>query len=162
MAAYMKMEGLDGESTDSKHDKWIIIESASRGVHRTIPEGARDAQRSRGTTIAGDMIVVRQVDKSTPKLEEACATGKHLKDVEIHLCTMVKDKQEPYLKWKLSDVIVSSYSVHGNAEGSPLPHEELSLNYSKVEVTYVTIDPKTGDPKGNVVSTFDLGKQATK
>ena len=41
MAGFMKIDGIDGESTDSKHDKWITIKSLSAGAHRSIPEARR-------------------------------------------------------------------------------------------------------------------------
>lgn len=158
MAAYMKLGDIKGESTDSGHKEWILIESMSAPMHRTVPEGAKDQQRSRGHTTLGDVVVVRQLDKSSVKLQEACANGTYFKDVEINFCTQVKNKQEPYLKYKLSDVIVTSYSFHGVESGSPLPSEQITLNCSGAEWNYITIDPKTGDNKGNVPGKFSPGE----
>lgn len=161
MAAYAKFEGIDGESTDSGHDKWVIIESMSSPIFRSIPEGAKDQQRTKGETTLGDVVMVRQMDKSSVKLQEACANGTFYKEVEVHFCTTVQNKQEPYLKYKLSDVIISSYSFHGTASGDPLPSEELTLGYTQVEWTYITVDPKTGDKKGNVPGKYNPGKGAS-
>jgi len=36
----------------------------------SIPEGAKDAQRSRGDTTLGDVVIVRELDKSSTKLQE--------------------------------------------------------------------------------------------
>jgi type VI secretion system secreted protein Hcp len=157
MPAFMKLGDIKGEATDDGHKDWIIIESMSAPIARSIPSGAKDQQRTKGDTTLGDVVIVRQLDKSSTKLAEACANGTFFKEVEIHLCTTVKNKQEPYLKYKLSDAIVSSYSFHGTASGSPLPSEQLSLNYSKVEWTYIIVDPKTGDQKGNVPGKYDPG-----
>lgn len=157
MAAFLKIDGVPGEATDSKHKDWIIIQSMSSPIYRSIPEGAKDSQRSRGDTTLGDIVVVRELDKSSVKLQEACANGTYYKSVEIHLTSQVGNAQEPYLKYVLSDVIVSSYSFHGNASGDPLPSEEVTLSYSKVEWTYVVIDPKDGSPKGNVAGKFEPG-----
>ena len=162
MAAYLKLQGIDGESTDKAHDKWIIIESMSAPIMRSIPGGARDQQRTKGETTLGDIVVVRQLDKSSVPLQEKCAKGDLIKEVEIHFCTQIKDKQEAYLKYKLFDVIISSFSIHANSAGSPLPSEQITLSYSKVEWNYVTIDPKTGDNKGNVPGSFDVSKNSTK
>jgi type VI secretion system secreted protein Hcp len=161
MAAYLKLDGLDGESKDKGHEKWIKIESVSWGVHRSIHEGARDEQRQRGHTTAQDIVIVRQVDKTSPKLMEQTAIGKPIKEAEVHLCNMANDKQEPYMKMKLSNVIVSSYSCHANGEGSPLPHEEVTINFTKFENTYIPFDNDKSTPSGNVVGQFDLGKQST-
>ena len=157
MPAYMKLGDIKGECTDTDHKEWIIIESMSSPIYRSIPQGAKDQQRTKGDTTLGDIVVSRQLDKSSTKLQEACANGTFYKEVEIHFCTTVKNKQEPYLTYKLSDVIVSSYSFHGNSSGSPLPSEQVTLGYTKVEWTYVVVDPKTGDKTGQVPAKYDPG-----
>jgi type VI secretion system secreted protein Hcp len=130
----------------------------SSSLSRTVPDGAKDQQRSRGHTMLSDVIVVRQLDKSSTKLQEACANGTYFKDVEIHFCTQTKNKQEPYLKYKLNDCIVTSYSISGHESGNPLPTESISINCSGAEWTYVTVDPKTGEVKGNVPTKFSPGE----
>lgn len=161
MAAFVKLGDIKGEATDNEHKDWIIIESMSAPLFRSIAEGAKDSQRTKGTTSLGDVVVVRELDKSSTKLQEACANGTFFKEVEIHFCTTMKNKQEPYLTYKLKDVIVTSYSFHGNAAGDPLPTEEVTLGYTEVEWTYITIDPKTGDKVGNVPAKYNPGKGAS-
>jgi type VI secretion system secreted protein Hcp len=158
MAAFMKMAGIEGEATDSGHKSWIKIESMSSPVFRSIAEGAKDHERSRGTTTLGDIVVVRQLDKSSVKLQEACANGTPYKEVEIHFCTQANNKEEPYLKYKLENVIVSSYSFHGNSSGDPKPTEEITLNATKATWTYTTIDPEKLTPKGNVEGKYSPGE----
>ncbi len=157
MPAFMKLGDIKGEATDSDHKEWILIESMSSPMYRSVPSGAKDQQRTKGETTLGDIVCVRQLDKSSTKLQEACANGTFFKEVEIHFCTTVKNKQEPYLTYKLADVIVSSYSFQGNSSGSPLPSEEITMGYSKAEWSYIVIDPKTGDKKGQVPAKYDPG-----
>ena len=158
MPAFMKLGDIKGEATDADHKEWILIESMSSPMFRSVPEGAKDQQRTKGETTLGDIVCVRQLDKSTTKLQEACANGTFFKEVEIHFCTTVKNKQEPYLTYKLHDVIISSYSFHGNSSGSPLPSEQITVGYTKVEWTYIVIDPKTGDKKGSVPAKYNPGE----
>jgi len=155
MPAYMKLGDIKGEATDTDHKDWIIIESMSSPIFRSVPQGAKDQQRTKGETTLGDIVVSRQLDKSSTKLQEACANGTFAKEVEIHFCTTVKNKQEPYLIYKLKDVIISSYSFHGNSSGSPLPSEQITLGYTEVEWTYVVVDPKTGDKQGQVPAKYN-------
>ena len=157
MPAFMKLGDIKGEATDSDHKDWILLESMSSPVYRSIPEGAKDQQRTKGDTTLGDVVVVRQLDKSSTKLQEACANGTFFKEVQIDFCTTVKNKQEPYLTYKLKNVIVSSYSFHGNSSGSPLPSEQITMGYTEVEWTYVVVDPETGDKKGNVPAKYTPG-----
>ena len=157
MPAYMKLGDIKGEASDSDHKEWILLDSMSSPMFRSVPSGAKDQQITKGETTLGDIAVSRQLDKSSTKLQEACANGTFFKEVEIHFCTTVKNKQEPYLTYKLSDVIVSSYSFHGNSSGSPLPSEQVTMGYTKAEWTYIVIDPKTGDKKGQVPAKYDPG-----
>ena len=157
MPAFMKLGDIKGEATDTDHKEWILIESMSSPMFRSVPSGAKDQQRTKGETTLGDIVCVRQLDKSSTKIQEACANGTFFKEVEIHFCTTVKNKQEPYLTYKLSDVIVSSYSIQANSSGSPLPSEEITMGYTKAEWTYIVIDPKTGDKKGQVPAKYDPG-----
>ena len=158
MPAFMKLGDIKGEATDTDHKDWILIESMSSPIFRSVPEGAKDQQRTKGETTLGDVVVVRQLDKSSTKLQEACANGTFFKEIEIHFCTTVKNKQEPYLTYKLSDVIISSFSMHGNASGSPLPSEQVTMGYTKAEWNYIVVDPKTGDKQGNVPAKYEPGK----
>ena len=157
MPAFMKLGDIKGEATDKDHKDWILIESMSSPLYRSIPEGAKDQQRTKGDTTLGDIVVVRQLDKSSTKLQESCANGTFFKEVEVHFCTTVKNKQEPYLKYKMENVIVTSYSFHGNSSGSPLPTEQITMGYTKVEWTYIVVDPATGDQKGNVPGKYEPG-----
>ena len=161
MPAFLELAGIKGEATDKGHADWIILEAVDSGIHRTIPEGAKDQQRTKGETVLSDITLVRQLDKSSTKLAEACANGSFFNEAEIHLCTTVKNKQEPYLEFRLKNVIVSSYSFHGNASGQPMPSETVTLAFTEIEWNYVVVDPKTGDKKGNVPAKYNPGEGAS-
>lgn len=158
MPAYVKIGDIKGEATDQGHKDWILVESMSAPIHRSIPPGAKDQQRTKGETSLGDVVLVRQLDKSSVKIQEACANGTFFPDVEVHFCTTVGNKQEPYLKYKLSNVIVSSYGLHANSSGNPLPSEEVTLGFTNTEWTYIVVNPQDGKPQGNIVGKYDPGK----
>lgn len=160
MSAYVNIGNVKGESTDQNHKDWVIIQSMSASFHRSIPQGAKDQQRSRGETTCGDVVLVRDLDKSSVKLAEACATGKYYDSVEIHMCSDIKGKREPYLKYKLANVVISSYSFHGNSSGEPVPSEEVTLSYTGVDWTYIILNPNTGSPDGNVPGSYQPGTGA--
>ena len=155
MPAYVKIGDIKGESTDQDHKDWIFIEAMSSPIHRSIPEGATDMQRTRGTTSLGDISFVRELDKSSPKLSEACANGTFYPEVEVHFCTTIKNKQQTYLSYKLKNVIVTSYSFHGNKTGNPLPTEDVTVGFTEIEWTYTILDKDTGEPRGNVAGKYN-------
>jgi type VI secretion system secreted protein Hcp len=158
MSAFVKLGDIKGEATDEDHKDWVLIESMSSPMFRSIPEGAKDTQRTKGETTLGDIVLIRQMDKSTTKIQEACANGTFMKEVEIHFCSTMKNKEEPYYTVLLKNVILTSYGLHANSSGEPLPSEEVTLGYTEVEWTYHIIDPETGDNKGKVPTKYNPGK----
>ena len=79
-----------------------------------------------------------------------------LATVTMELCRAGGDKQK-YMEYKMSDVIISSVRPGGSAKSDdPLPLEEVSFAYGKIEWTYTEMDHKSGQPKGNVSTYWDL------
>lgn len=154
MPAYIQMPNIDGESAEQNHDKWVYVESVSLPIHRSIQEAATGVQRSNGETALGDIVVVKTWDSSTPSLAQACANGKYMDEVLIHLCSMINEQNVVNLELKLKDVIISSYSFHGTGSQDPVPTEEITLNYTAVEWTYKKFDTM-GNEAGNFPASYD-------
>lgn len=55
---------------------------SSPALH-SIPQGAKDAQRSRGDTTLGDVVVVRELDKASPKNAETQAAAHSDPDTDV-------------------------------------------------------------------------------
>ena len=159
MAAYLKLGSIKGESPEKDHKDWIVIESMSKGIHRSIPSGAQGANRARGETTLGDIVLVRNVDKSSVKIAESCAKGEFHDEAEIHFTSDLNGKAEPYLKYKLKNCVITSYNFHGAASGSPIPSEEITLGYTDVDWTWVVINPNTGKAEGNVAAKYSGAKK---
>ena len=154
---FLKIDGIDGESTDDKHADWIELLSFSHGVSQpssgsVSSGGARSAERCDHQ----DFSVVKTLDKASPKLNLFCCNGKHVASIKMELCRATESKQK-YMEYVLSDVIVSSVRPGGSSEGGEaLPLEEVSFNYGKIEWTYTPTDHKTGKPGGAVPAHWDL------
>jgi type VI secretion system secreted protein Hcp len=148
---FLKIDGVEGESTDSKHGKWIEIMSYSWGVAQPVSGsassgGARSAERANFS----DFSIVKSIDKASPKLMLACAKGDHIKEIVLELCRNTGDKQK-YAEYKLTDVLISSVRPGGSSQGGePLPLEEVSFSPGKVEFTYTATNQKTGKAEGDV------------
>jgi type VI secretion system secreted protein Hcp len=157
--AFLKIATVPGESTDDKHKEWIEVLSYSWGVSQ-MKGGTQSATGSHAGQRAdfADFAIVHSIDKASPKLAKACASGEHIKDVTLELCKAGGDKQK-YMVYKLTDVIVSGVRPGGNSAGDGIPLEEVSFNYSKVELEYTVIDAK-GKPSGTVPAGWDLSKNA--
>ncbi len=154
---FLKIDGVDGESTDDKHKDWIELLSYSHGVSQ-ISSGAASSGGGRSAQRCdhADFSVVHTLDKASPKLALYCCNGTHIKEVTVELCRAAGDKQK-YMEYKMSEVIVAAARPGGSSGGGEaLPLEEVSFNYGKIEWTYTETDHKTGKPKGDIVSWWDL------
>jgi len=154
--AFLKIDGIPGESTDDKHKDWIEILSYSCGASQpgsgaASSGGGRSAER----VDLQDFSIVKTLDKASPKLFLHCCNGRHIKEIMLELCRAGGDKHK-YMEYKLENVIVSSVRPGGSAQGGEtLPLEEVTFNYGKINVTYTQTDHKTGMPGGQVSSHWD-------
>ena len=155
--AFLKIDGVPGESTDDKHKDWIEVLSYSTGVSQRSSGSASTAGgASAERADFQDFSIVKALDKASPKIALACAKGTHIKEVKLELCRAGGDKVK-YMEYKLSNCIVSSYRPGGSGHGGEtLPLEEVSFNYGKVEWTYTQQKREDGSGGGQVAANWDL------
>lgn len=153
---YIKLDEVDGESTDSKHAGWIELQSFSWGATQSAsPSAASHAAHSSARVDISDFNINKYADKASPKLFLNCATGKHIKSATVEICKATGDGgQVPYLTYKLEDVIISSYAS-GAGAGGGLPSESLSLKAGKFLMEYAAVTDK-GKVEGKVAGGWDL------
>ena len=133
-AAYMKLGDIKGESTDQDHKDWINLLSMSHVIEKTTSNTG--TARQRGSTTFGDIVVVKEIDKSTPKLQESIAKGERLATAVIDFTRSDGEGQQTYLTYELKNVIITSYAFKGDASGDPLPTDQVSFNFEEIKVTY--------------------------
>ncbi len=149
MAAYIKFDGIDGEAKDKDHDKWSDILTFGQGCSKP-GGGTTGPTRRRGDTILDDIVVVKELDKASPKIAEAVCKGKVFPKVEIHLTASYTDAgRVTYYAYELTNVQVSSYNINGSGQAEQVPTEDISFNFEEIKVTYTETD-ETGSEKGNI------------
>jgi type VI secretion system secreted protein Hcp len=159
MAGYIKFDGVDGESVDDKHKGWSDIESFNQVIHK--PGTGTGVQRRRGDVVLDDILVVKAIDKASPKLAEAVCKGKVFPKVEIHVTRSYTDNaRETYYAYELKNVQVLSYSVGGATQSDQQPLEEFTLNFEEIQVTYTEAD-NAGSVKGNIEYTWKVEEGTT-
>lgn len=123
--AFLKMADIPGESLDAQFKDWIEMEDFDVGASQSASATTTSSGgASSGRAKMSDLYFRKAVDKATPKLHEACCSGRHFKEVTIALNRAGNDKIK-YLEIKLEEVIVSSVSLNGNGSketGFPLKH----------------------------------------
>jgi type VI secretion system secreted protein Hcp len=140
--AFLKIEGIEGDSQDSKHKGEIEVLS----FHWNVSHPAAGKPGGVGRAKLTDFQIVKNLDRASPLLFEACCSGDHISDALFTARKAGGDKFE-FLKIKLSDVIITSVSPAGTP-GSDLPVEQVTFNFAKIEQEYFSQDP-TGRPGGS-------------
>jgi len=166
--AFIKIDGITGESTDDKHKDWIEVLSFQHGMSQ--PSSATTSSSGGGTTERvnmDDWTITKLVDKASPKLYEACASGKHFATVTLEVNRAGGDKLK-YMEVKMEQVIISGVQVNGASAAAATAgggsntqqkndHTELvTFNFGKIKWTYTQQKRPDGSGGGNVTGGWDL------
>ena len=130
---FAKIGTIKGESTDAKHKGEIEVQSWSWGVTQsgTIAHGGGGGA---GKASFHDFNFTHRIDKASPLLMKACATGSHIPDATITVRKAGKGPQE-YLIIKMSDVIITSVVM--SVVGEELTTaENVTSQAAKVDLEY--------------------------
>ena len=129
---FAKLGDIKGESIDDKHKDEIEVLSYSWGVSNagSMSFGTGGGE---GKATFHDLSFTHKIDKASPVLMQACATGVHLKEGTITHRKAGKGQQE-YLVIKMNDIIVTGVTHGGSgADGSS---ENVSIAFAKVNLEY--------------------------
>jgi type VI secretion system secreted protein Hcp len=154
---FAKIGDIKGESQDAKHKDEIEVLSFSWGVSssESISTGAAGGAGA-GKATFKDLTIVHVVDKASPLLLKACATGTHLKDATITHRKAGKGQQE-FLVVKMNDIIITSVSHGGSADQSSA--ETVSMAFAKVDLEYF---PQKADGSLDAAVAFKYDLKANK
>lgn len=153
----LEIDGIEGESTGDKHKGALDIQSFSWGLTQLTALAGGGA--GAGKPSFQDIHFTKLVDKSSPKLFLACASGQHIKKATL-VVQKAGEKPQEYYRVTLENVLVSSYQSSGASGGSAgvasaIPVDEFAMNYAKIEFSYRVQKPDgtLGEP---VVASWDL------
>ena len=147
MAYFAKYDGIDGESNDAGHNNWIEIQSIDWGAQKSI-SGVSGISRRRAAVDIEDLVITMAYEKASIKLQEKCLKGVVIPRLQIELTTMFETR-ETYLKYDLTNVMVTGFDFSGSIESGGLPLLTVANNFEEVKVTYTEFD-EAGNPMGNI------------
>ncbi|MCL5745217.1 MAG: type VI secretion system tube protein Hcp [Acidobacteria bacterium] len=150
---FLKIDGIPGESADYKHKEEIDVLSWSWGESQSGTMSAGGGGGA-GKVNMQDFHFVMKVNKATPKLILACASGEHIKKAVL-TCRKAGKEQQEFLKYTFSDVLISSYQTGGSSSGDEIPMEQVSFNYAKMETEYKA-QKLDGSLDGGIKAGWDL------
>jgi type VI secretion system secreted protein Hcp len=129
---FAKLGDIKGEALDDKHKDEIEVLSYSWGVTNagSMNSGSGGGE---GKATFHDLSFTHHLDKASPILMQACATGVHLKEATITHRKAGKGQQE-FLVIKMNDVIITGVTHGGSGDGGH--SENVSLAFPKLNVEY--------------------------
>jgi type VI secretion system secreted protein Hcp len=152
--AFLKIEGIPGESTDEKHKNEIDVLSFSWGIDRH--RAAERGQGGAGQVKIMDFSVTKFTDKASPILFDAACEGRQISDATF-TARKAGGTQQTFLKYVFRDVLISSVQPSGaSGSESSVPTESVSLKFGAVEITYTPQGPD-GQPLPPVTSSCNPG-----
>jgi len=162
--AFLQLDGIPGESGDTKHTDWIELKDFHFGEAQPITGGRSTGGAASGERVQPEPFVFIHVfDKSSPKLHVYCCNGSNIPKATLEVCRATGEKT-CYYKVDMTDVAVGKVQSYGKPpEGSetgttgesPLPSERVELYPTTVEWTYTVTDQSTGAAQGNVSGKWD-------
>jgi type VI secretion system secreted protein Hcp len=155
MALHLKVSnGVNGESEQEQHKKWVDLESVHWGASQ--PAAIRGGGVSAGVGEFHDLTCVAKIDCAYPDLLQKCADGTNLDSVELH-AVKAGGSNLTYLKIQLNEVLVTSVDING-ASGQDVM-VSYSFKGSKL-VTAYTPQTKTGGAGATITKNWDIKKQS--
>jgi type VI secretion system secreted protein Hcp len=171
---FLKLDGIDGESQDSKMKGQIDVLSfafhAIQGGTSAVGGGG-----GKGRVALGDLTITKNIDKASPALFQYCCSGQPITKAVLTSRKAGKD-QQPYYVVTMTDVLVSSHATGntGNTSPSPSPTaigtrqtptsnmpsddwlatEDITLNYSTISIAY-SEQGADGSVKGAITKGWD-------
>ena len=130
---FAKLGDIKGESQDNKHKDDVEVLSWSWGVHNDAGSSVGGSGSGSGKASFNDFNFTHHVDKASPNLMRACATGEHIKEATITARKAGKGQQE-FLIVKMSDVIITGVAHGDTSDGGHA--ENVTLTFAKVDFQY--------------------------
>jgi type VI secretion system secreted protein Hcp len=153
--AFLKIEGIDGESTRKGFEKQIELISFSWGASNPTTIGSAGAGGGAGKASVSSFNCLKITDAASAPLFQACCAGKHFPKAKVTLRKAGGDSPVDYLVYEFEKVYIESVQWSGASGGDDRPTESVSLAFGKVTVTY-TPQADQGATGSPVVASWDI------
>jgi type VI secretion system secreted protein Hcp len=152
--AFLRLEGVDGESAQRGHERWIEVQSWDWEVEAES-SWTKGGGASVGKPRPGALSWTHHFDLSSITLLARIATGKDCPSAELHLTrTTGKAASETYLAATMQGVYVTKVASSGTDEGTV--SQLVSMVFKHIAIDYRAPDNKTGSLGRPVQFTWDI------
>ncbi|MCG7955541.1 MAG: type VI secretion system tube protein Hcp [Candidatus Thiodiazotropha endolucinida] len=109
----------------------ITIEYADGTIQHSSIEGFSIGLEGEEPKAALLLPAVQAAREAARRMEKSVSKGELIPNILIQT-----NNEKTYYKWKLTNVMIKSYSMHGSSSDNPVPTETLTLNYERVEYSF--------------------------
>jgi len=153
---FLRIDGIQGESTDARHAGEIDVHSFRLGIDNGTTQAGGGTGIGAGSAAGRARFSTVQVgkfyDSASPALLQAAADGRRFPSAVVTFRREGPD-QPDVLTYRFTDVVVDEY-VQGGREEPPLL-ERVALDYAGVQVTYQRQEPD-GSLGDSIAAGWDL------
>jgi type VI secretion system secreted protein Hcp len=152
---FMRIDDIEGESTDRQHPGWIEVLNNKLGLKQRIastPSSAGGATAGKADFKTFNFI--RPVDKASPRLALVCAAGTHIDEILVEECRAGGERVR-YMAYRLRNCIIKRVMLIG---GGIFPMELVDVDYGQIEWAYTQQSRSGGRPVGEVAGGWNREK----
>ncbi len=151
---FLRIQGIEGESTDPDHQGWIDVASFTYGLSRPADDptaigGPQEPANHQGLSL------VKGADRATGLLYMHCNSGRPIEEVVLEV-TRTTEHGISVQEYRLQNVVVTSIQTSGGTRSGTRATENVTMHYGSVEWTYVRLDPVSGSVISEVTMQWDL------
>lgn len=143
---YLKIDSVLGESQDPDFKDYLELQSFTVGA--ATPGISPTADKARPEI--HDFYITMTTCRASPVLLLASATGEKFQQALL-ACRKPGGGPQVYLKYLLTDVVVTSFQTSGSA-ADVVPTDSASLHFDKVEIEY-----REENPDGTLAAPVKVG-----
>ena len=151
---FLKLDGIDGESTTKGHEKEIEVVSYDQSIDSTVPSGGGGSGGGAGKATFSGVRIRKLLDTASIPIALACASGLHIQSARFAF-----RRPSPPLDFyvvTLEDVVVThagqcattgtqsplSFETLAKSSAGAALLEEVTLHFAKIRWEYRRIGPK--------------------
>ncbi|HEV2493984.1 MAG TPA: type VI secretion system tube protein Hcp [Terriglobia bacterium] len=157
--AFLKLDGINGESQKKDHTNEIDIMSFSWGASNSTSVGTGTGP-STGKVSVSDFSIMKSTDSSSPLLFQKCCDGTVIASAQVTLQKSAGTSPIQYLIYKFTNVYITSLQWSGSGGAGDTPMESVSFCFETGTVDY-TPQADTGSGTGTVHGGWDIGQNTS-
>jgi type VI secretion system secreted protein Hcp len=140
-SAFLKFDGVPGESTAKGFEEQIEIDSWSMNAHNNREMGT-SGRRTTGSASMGPLSVQKKLDKASGLVLSKLLKSEVVPEAVLSITRQLDGAKETYYKVTLTNCFVKSYSIAGSGGDYDDASENLEIAYEKATWGYTGQDAK--------------------